>query len=65
MDGIIYAASAALGFAMLFHAGFNFLLVSIPVASIGVFVLAPVMWKVVHNRIKTALAISPYKENSS
>ena len=64
MDGIIYAVSAALGIAMLFHAGFNFLLVSIPVASIGVFVLVPIMWKVVHNRIKTALSISPYKENS-
>ena len=53
-----------LGLAMLFHAGFNFLLVSIPFASVGVFVLVPVMWKVVHNRIKTALSISPYKDSS-
>lgn len=51
-----------LGLAMLCHAGFNFLLVTIPFASIGVFVLVPVMWKVVNNKIKEALEISPHKD---
>lgn len=52
-----------LALAMLFHAMFNFSVGAIPFAALGVFLLVPALWVVVHKRMQTALKLSPYKSS--
>lgn len=49
-----------LALAVVFHALFNLLCLSGPVWPLGMLILVPIMWRMVHKRVEAALKASPH-----
>ncbi|HON77034.1 MAG TPA: PrsW family glutamic-type intramembrane protease [Spirochaetota bacterium] len=57
------AAAKGLALSWVLHGLFNMMLLNFPPGAVGMLVLVPVMWLLVHRRIKAAIAQSPHGEH--